>query len=326
MTQLNFKANDYDFYPRTMIRLSEIAYDDIDDIKTNVKNLYQKKENRFDVVWGPAEATSIVDIAYSLMFVAYRAETNEYVVVIRGTNPLSLEAWCEQDFAIGNLQPFDQLAPEAPSDALVSQGTFNGMSDLIGLRDPVTDVDVVSFLRGLKNNNLYVCGHSLGGTLTPPLFAYLNDVLYGGGHVTNMALWSFAGLTVGDAGFNAYFNGLGNPEFRFRLHNTLDIAPFCWSSLENIRNIYEPYDLKWGLVEEEYLKHKFNQAAGLDYAQPLGDKALPGKFDTKFIDDHLWTSQAMHQHHSTTYKKLVDIAYPKNPEPDCSAELTPSQG
>jgi hypothetical protein len=323
MSELDFKSNSYNYYPRTMIRLCEISYGDFGKIKDEVAALYYYKDDdpnrgknpdyeemRQEVVWGPAEASSSWGVTYSLMFVAYRPYRNEYTVVIRGTNPISWESWCDEDFAIGTTQAFNQLAPHAPANALVSQGTFNGMRALMDLTDPDTGSGMVTYLQGLSNNNLYVTGHSLGGTLTPPMFAYLNDVLYGGGFIHNMALWSFAGLTAGDAGFNTYFDGLLNPEFPFRLHNTLDVAPFCWWSQDSIERIYHPHRLNWGFPEDDFVKKLFKEAAGIGYAQPSGEQALPGEFDESIVDKYLWTAQAMHQHHSTTYQTLVDKTYP----------------
>lgn len=308
MTNLKPLADNYNYYPQTTIRLCEISYQDMSSIPGAIANL------GLELVWGPAELVSSWDISYSLMYVCKRSPLNEYFVVIRGTNMYSWESWTQQDFAIGNTQPFNQLAPHAPADALISQGTFNGMTDLLSLTDPNTGQGVVQFLSGANPPYLYVTGHSLGGTLTPPLFAYLNDVLYGGGFVHNMALWSFAGLTPGDGGFNTYFNSLFNPEFQWRLHNTLDIAPFGWWSLTDIQNIYQPYDLSWGPPEDDFIEDLFAQAAGIGYAQPVGDQALPGAFDYNIIDEYLWTAQAMHQHHSSTYQTLVDQAYPQTLE------------
>ncbi len=306
MTTSPFISGNCNAYPPIMIALCEISYQDIKTIPHTVKD-----QLKLQVVWGPAELVSDLDVAYSLMFVAQNVGSNEYIVVIRGTNFDSWESWMKEDFAIGTTQPFNKLAPHAPSTALISQGTYNGMQDLLKLKDPSTKKDVVTFLQGLTNHNLYVTGHSLGGTLTPPMFAYLNDRLYGGGPVTNMALWSFAGLTAGNAGFNNYFNGLGTTDWPWRLHNTLDIAPWCWESQQSLQDIYKKNDLSWGWPEDDYIKHLFSEAAGIGYAQPKGDQALVGTFDPNFPDDDLWTAQALHQHHSTTYRKLVDGLYSK---------------
>ncbi len=119
-------SGNYNVYARTMIALCEISYQEIATIPQTVKD-----ELKLQVVWGPAELVSDLDVAYSLMFVAHKAESNEYIVVIRGTNFDSWESWTKQDFAIGTTQPFNKLAPHAPSTALISQGTYNGMQDLL---------------------------------------------------------------------------------------------------------------------------------------------------------------------------------------------------
>ena len=307
MTTLEPLASNYNYYPRLMIRLCLISYDDLNLIASKVKSL------GWEVVWGPAELVSWLDISYSLAFVCRRQQSSqppEYTVVIRGTNMMSWDSWELEDFAIGTTRPFNELAPHAPANALVSHGTFRGTQYLLELRDPKTKIGMVDFLRKLGPNLLYVTGHSLGGTLSPPMFAYLNDVLYGG-KATNMALWTFAGLTPGDINFNTYFNKLLVQQFKWRLHNTLDIAPFCWWSMNDIRIVYQSNGLNWGWPEERLIKDLFKQGEGKNYAQPIGgDQALPGTFNKYIIDDYLWTAQAMFQHHVSTYMSLVDTAYP----------------
>jgi len=305
MTTLELLTNNYNYYPRTMIRFCSISYEDMSSIPGDVHNL------GWEVVWGPAELVSWLDISYSLAYICRRQQPyNEYTVVIRGTNMMSWDSWEKEDFAIGTTRPFNELAPHAPANALISHGTFRGTVDLLNLRDPNTNASIVDFLRNAKPTHLYVTGHSLGGTLTPTMYAYLNDVLYGGGYVFNMALWSFAGLTPGDINFNTYFNSLGNTEFPFRLHNNLDLAPFCWWSLDNIKNVYRFKGLDWGWPENDLIEDLFARARGKNYAQPLGDQVLLGTFNPGFIDKHLWTAQAMYQHHVSTYQGLVDAAYP----------------
>jgi hypothetical protein len=268
-------------------------------------------------VWGPTQLSRF-GIPYSLMFVAKNTKTEEYFVVIRGTNFESLSSWIEQDFAVGSAQPFSKLPgspPNIPADALISQGTFNGMTDLISLTDPTTSQPLVEFLEQQQPKYLYVTGHSLGGTLTPPLFTYLNAMLYGGGPVTNMALWSFAGLTSGGTGFNNYFNSIlpNDQSFLWRLHNSLDIAPFCWVSKAGIESIYNfsPYYLQWGDIERIPINALFDAAhnTGISYAHPQIGQELPGKFETNSFDDNFWGLQAVHQHHPTTYQKLVNEMY-----------------
>ncbi len=299
----------FNYYPRIMIQFSEIAYESLEKIPEAVAKL------GWEVCWGPHELVSEFDIAFSAMYVARRPQPNEYAVVIRGTNFDSLEAWFKQDFDIGTKKPFSDFVPNAPADALISHGTYNGLKDLV---EKMVDQEKGNLLTYLKHANpkpgrLYVTGHSLGGTLVPPMFAYLNGLLNtdGPGSFAAMHPFSFAGLTSGDDGFNAYLMDMFSSKAPWRLHNTLDIAPFCWWSLDQIKDIYLPWKLDWSFVEEVPLNALFRDAqeAG-GYAQPkTGGAPLSGNFDDSFFDEHLWSVQALHQHHPSTYQKLVFEAF-----------------
>lgn len=307
MTAVEQIESNSDYYDATTIELCVISYESQDKISAAVAS-----NTNLKVVWGPARLVHWDDIAYSLMYVACNAQTGEYFVVIRGTNFDSLSSWLNQDFAVGTTQPFARLPdnpPNVPADALISQGTFNGMSDLISLKDPSTQKSVVDFLQAEQPRYLYVTGHSLGGTLTPSFAAYLNAMLYKGAVNSNMGMWSFAGLTAGGNGFNNYFNGMfPDVQKRFRrFHNDLDIAPFCWYSKSSIQNIYRAHDLQWSYIEEYLIGHYFSDAegSGISYAQPIHGITLNGQFDKHIIEDYSWAAQALHQHHSTTYQRLI---------------------
>lgn len=299
-----FANSNYNYYPNTMIALCVSSYKDPSTIVNEVNAM------GLQVVWGPVFKGIDWFLSYSAMFVVLNPATEEYTVVIRGTNPVSLYSWLYEDFDVSTTQPFNTLAPHAPASALISTATYNGLTDLLSMSS--NGQSVAEYLQTVQPGYLYVTGHSLGGTLTPPMFAYLNDVLYGGGYVHNMAYWSFAGLTSGDAGFAAYFNSLGNPAFPGRLVNPLDIAPLCFPSggLENVYNIYGYYGLYisdldpiWGLLD--YL---FSSAADNNLTQPQGSETLPAVFSENYPGD--WPLQAAYQHHTTTYQQLVAMQYP----------------
>ncbi len=320
MNVLKHIHRNYNYYPTTAIELSSISYDDQDKISSAVS-----ANTNLKVVWGPAKHTHWDDITYSLMFVACNAETGEYFVVIRGTNDYSLSTFLKQDFDLGSTPPFSSLPdnpPNVPANAFISQGTFNGMSDLISLKEPVTGQSIVEFLRDqIKDQKLlylYFTGHSLGGTLSPPLLAYINAMLYEGNSIGNMALWTFAGLTPGGTGFNDYFNSIipNDQGFLWRIQNSLDIAPFLFSSQAHVENIYNfsPHYLKWSFLEKDLIEHWFKDAnsSGIGYAQPQVGEVIPGQFDTNLPGkgDDSWILQVVHQHHPRTYKPMVNGKYP----------------
>ncbi|MCG6904659.1 MAG: hypothetical protein LJE68_18460 [Rhodobacter sp.] len=317
MDFLSNTGNPYNYYPNTAIGLCAIAYDDVAEIPPAVKS-----QTGLDVIWGPAELTGWLGVAYSLVYLASNPATGETWVVIRGTNPDSLYSWLDEDFDLSPTPAFNTLPgcpPGAPDTALISQGTFNGMSDLIHLRDPATGTSIVEFLHAADPDFIYVTGHSLGGTLCAPLFAYLNAMLNGPGPANSMALWSFAGLTPGGVGFNTYFNTvlINDQGFLWRLQNSLDIAPLMWWSRPRIEHIYDAHDLHWGIAEWAPIDHLFAtaQATGIGYSQPQTGLLMPGQFDDSIIDRNLWAAQAMHQHHTATYQKLVRAHYPVTSPP-----------
>ncbi|HPG63127.1 MAG TPA: hypothetical protein PK586_14025 [Casimicrobium sp.] len=312
MNVMDLVGSSYNYYPKTAVALCVISYSDTGSIAAQVS-----QQTDVSVVWGPAECVSkITGVPYSLMYVAAKASTGEYYVVIRGTDFLSLSTWLLQDFDVDASQPLGNLQgkPKSiPATALVSQGTFNGMSDLLDLSDPTTGLSLVQFLVKSKPSYLFVTGHSLGGTLTPPMFAYLNATVYNGGTISNMALWSFAGLTPGGTGFNQYFNSIipNNQGFPWRIQNSLDIAPLMWWSQSGVQKIYASNGLSWGFPESDLIKDLFSDAASakIGYAQPQPGLLLPGTFDNSIIDSNIWAAQALQQHHSTTYQAMVNAKY-----------------
>jgi Lipase (class 3) len=322
-TPITFPNRNYNYYPNISVALCVIAYTTIDQIAAEVQNIeWNNAKANLEVVWGPAEVTDIFGVSYSRMYIAKNTLTHEYFVVIRGTNPISLESWLEQDFSVSTTQPMSnlpQMISGFPPNITISQGAFNGINDLLSLNDPNTGDSALKFLQAENPAYLYVTGHSLGGTLTPVLYTYLNWMLYDGVKVANMALWSFAGLTAGGDGFNRYLSTIintytdanGTTALPWRIQNSLDIAPFLFYSQPSIINIYAnflPNPIKCPLEVLIALGILFDEAskAGTDfYEQPQGGVRMQGDLEQGVS----WISEAMLQHHSTTYQKLVSQLY-----------------
>ena len=300
-------GNNYSL-PQIMIRLSNIIYvSDETDKKKAIRDSV-KNQLGMDVVWGPQELTDIFGVTYSAMFVAKDPAAENYTVVIRGTNPFSLKSWLGEDFEVSKIVPFRKFVAAAPSSAKIAKGTCNGIEDLIKLKDPDnSNTNVVEFLRSKSVKAFYVTGHSLGGTLTPPFYAYLCYKLFGGPAPINISSspFSFAGLTAGNAAFNAFLQAyLPASNKPWRYVNPYDVAPNCWASLGSIKNIYVSNGLVYGAPESEVINYLFEKATPNGYVQPPGGEfRLPAVFNQC---NTIWALQAAYQHHSTTYISLID--------------------
>lgn len=311
MNVFNTKENPSIEFMRQAIDLCVVAYDSIDSIPHHVAHrVHGPKGEKFQVVWGPVEETDWLGVAKSLLYIAKNERSDEHYVVIRGTNPDSLTSWVTEDFEVGERRDFADLhgSPQnVPQNTWISKGSFHGTNLLARMKDQKHGPSAAEFLKSACPPAIYVTGHSLGGTVTPSFFAYLNAMLFGGAPVTNMALCSFAGLTPGGKEFNAYFNAMlaHHPEFVWRVHNSLDIAPLLWYAQSSVQSIYDANGLPINEPADWLLSYLFNESrsSGIDYAQAQeAGYCLHGKFNSQ---ETSWVGQALYHHHATTYQSLI---------------------
>jgi hypothetical protein len=299
-----------DYSPQqVMIRLCVLSY--ISDTM-NVITYAVQDSLGMNVVWGPVEHKDIFGVSYSLMFVAKHPHKKDYTVVIRGTNFESLRSWIDEDFQVHCAKKFRKFVRSAPKGAKIAKGTSTGLKYLLSLKDEGRDGAVLDYLQHvLKENgieNLNVTGHSLGGTLTPPLYTYLYNKLFGDKvpDGVNTHPYSFAGLTAGNLEFNDFFTSYlsKNSDSSWRYVNPLDIAPLCWGNYDSLGTVYKNWNLPYKGDETFLINYLFNRAAKNHYIQPQhGAHFLPVVFNSCATS---WISQAMYQHHSPTYQALVD--------------------
>jgi hypothetical protein len=295
--------------PQKMIRLCNISYvTDTTDRKKAVTSAVQKLG--MSVVWGPEELFDDFGVSYSSMYLAYDPADTAYTVVIRGTNYESLKSWIGEDFQVHKAVKFNRFVKAAPSNAKISKGTCIGMDDLIKLKQ--RNNDLVDFLKKIVATKpikgFYLTGHSLGGTLTPPFYAYLCYEIFGGKPPSNIisSPYSFAGLTAGDSNFNNYLQNtfLQSTVKNWRFVNPLDVAPNLWDGGDSIKTMYTRYNLKYEFPESDLLEYLIYRAKPNKYRQPPNcESRLATAFN--WAKD-TWISQAEYQHHSYTYISLVD--------------------
>jgi hypothetical protein len=201
-------------------------------------------------IWGPAVYVYGKDIsgrdrpvADTAMYAAQNQSTNDIVVGIAGTNPVS-RIDIALDLDVGDAVPFTG----APAGALVAFGTLSGINILERMVDPSSGETLLSFLNGLAptNANLIFSGHSLGGALAP-VFAL--DLLVNHGltssNFSNVFTYPTAGPTPGNAAFASFYatkfaagTGSGWQVWNQNVCNTIDAVPHAWNLLDGLPTLY----------------------------------------------------------------------------------------
>ena len=281
-------------------------------------SLDQPPSQGWEVSWGP----KLNDDRSNMMYIAGNPGTNQYAVVIRGTDWTFLLDWLED---LASVLPLVSYPYFAGGQARIASGTLAGLQQL-------TALDPVSFLQGLPAGaTIFVTGHSLGGCLATALAPYLAQNL---GGAAALRVYTFAAPTAGDAAFasayNAMFSPSGGLPTAFRFYNTLDAVPNGWASLPTIETYYQPFpacpqDIKnvinWGQghVAGQYVQVG-NESDGTAIALP-GNLLFSGSAVAAIdpIGDALFLYEVSLQHHATTYQALLQA-------PQISAERAKLRG
>jgi hypothetical protein len=137
----------------------------------------------WSTVWGPVvfqnDGSGVSDNA---MYAAYNATAKCYVVAIAATNmhstydlnDLDLNVSSMKAFPLG-IQPQQSTQPASANVGNVSAGAALGITNLLNMQDPSTSQSLQTYLNSINDADaiLIFTGHSLGGSLSPTLAAWL---------------------------------------------------------------------------------------------------------------------------------------------------------
>ena len=146
-------------------------------------------------------------------------------LAIRGSlidfNWSAFQNWIYQDLQVVSQNKW--LYTLVPANAKISQGTYEGWTNLCKMKDKSTGRDLLELLRKELNNDshLLITGHSLGGNLATVYASYLFQELKKAGVEINVV--SFGAPAAGNEGFAGDFN----KKFPscIRVENANDIVP-----------------------------------------------------------------------------------------------------
>jgi len=201
------------------------------------------------IVWGfqifQKELSSTSSIADNAVFVAQNNNTKEFVVSIAGTNPISKIDWCTEDFKLNPPVAWNFNEENVTPTGNIAKGTFVGLDIVLNkLKDNGKSLSqffshqIVESGQPLK---ITVTGHSLGGTLSPPVaLALLNTQhIWDPKSSAQIHVQPSAGLTSGDKVWRDYYDSKLGCRTN-RLWNKLDVAPRCWNitMLKTIPELY----------------------------------------------------------------------------------------
>jgi hypothetical protein len=203
------------------------------------------------VVWGgiaPAEALgSSSKWNVALVVVGYRASANEYIVVVRGTNPLSIASWVQEDFDVKAKVPWNPKADLTKAEeGSISNATATALRVHAALSDGgATLLDyLAAAVASTPGATFSFTGHSLGGCMAPVLA--LKFAESSGVRKEKVSVYAYAGPTPGDFAFKDYMTGVfslfGTVSF---VRDSQDVVPHAWNvkDLDSTKALYEAYPM-----------------------------------------------------------------------------------
>lgn len=259
-----------------------------------------------DIPWGPIAHKGPGLVSDSLAFIIQDElglGIPEYTLVIRGTNPVSIQSWLFQDLDVSGLTPWSRQSPHTgATGACISKATDKSLGIHKGLRDG--DASILEWIKRTVQANeaagikLNVAGHSLGGLMSATFAAWIHDELSHEGlsGKVDLHIYSYAGPSAGNGEFASYMEGLFGQKLR-RFVNPLDVATHVWAEGEMkdaLPGLYAPAIWMNDFEKQEY-ERLVERIEGMGYRQPGQGVELGSEvFDHILFKDYVM--QAAYQH------------------------------
>jgi hypothetical protein len=102
----------------------------------------------YELVWGPIAYRAPLSLVDDVLMYVVRgtSDPHEYVVVVRGTNPVSPFDWLLGDFWVGVQAPWDHAADPSVRDAKISFSTLLGLNMLQTMQAPPPPMSLIGSL------------------------------------------------------------------------------------------------------------------------------------------------------------------------------------
>ncbi|NVJ14902.1 lipase family protein [Myxococcus sp. AM010] len=247
-------------------------------------------------VWGPcvfqadkdcSGKSRVSKVADQVMYVAYNASANCYVVAVAGTNGnkdvdhnwygtdcLDNNVTVTVGFPLG-INPANGENPDTRTVGYISQGAAWGTTNLLNLQDPKTQKTIQSFLKDNESSQatLIFAGHSLGGSLSPTLALWLYPDIFAASRWGALYVLPTAAPSTGDQGFVNVFSAIFPPtgirgitKYGFWnqvIWNQYDVVPHGWTNLMNIQPFNVPNDVVWDYVKDQSCQTLYGPLGGL---------------------------------------------------------------
>lgn len=294
-----------------MMLFSFLAYydflqSDTDELESNLRDMLLSVKqylNFSDISWGPVANKGIEILTNALLYAVRNenSESEEYTIVIRGTNPFSLQSWLFQDMNVAGLVPWSRQSQFAAAESgYISKATDTSLSIHKNMQSGGNTI--LEWLDGVidqssgKPVKLNICGHSLGGVMATTFALWLSDELEGRGKIerVDMQVFAYAAPTAGEGVYVHYLNRKMEGRY-WSFRNYYDLVPHAWKESEVKSVLPDIYGaLTMNDTERKLYDVLSGNIRGLQYEKLRNEVDVPSEILDFFSSDYLVQAAAQH--------------------------------